>query len=397
MAGAAIRPFSGLIEELLGYENVALVEDSIYITTKEKKSEDCFYFHGELFHLCYCGKLSLFNRDFLADNERYMNEGLEGNFCQDMEIPKKEEIWDFRDVFYRVLKHCGFNTRGVKAIDEGKGNDDAETVKGYHKSLEKKLDESISRHLAGDGLLFAAGSAFKLKKASAGQILGHGKHINAGGNYYSIGDSISKMNLLSGLDRSHNGIIEGYVQFKKGLYGKLKEKGAGSSDDHPGFSFDELGIPIGCEFIEGSFFIYKKVEPFCLYEESNGRYYGFDEARAGVELKKEDGLYKLGDPLVINEYSHPSLAKINKPMQKICAGAGKDFLTELKAQLKQDQSQLVQQVSKILDYSVAMLESGYVGAGYGSAYHKLDSEFKQFQSNITEEPFRVTNKVMHNG
>jgi hypothetical protein len=62
-------------------------------------------------------------------------------------------------------------------------------------------------------------------------------------------------------------------------------------------------------------FIIKEIKPYILFD--NGTRYTFDSAKIGIEMIINKDKTETNNPVIINEYTHPTLMYENIPFQKI--------------------------------------------------------------------------------
>ena len=151
--------------------------------------------------------------------------------------------------------------------------------------------------------------------------------------------------------------------------------------DHSGY---DKKSNIGYLTDSSGFYVYAIVNPYILYERLNDKYYQFPETRIGLRLSKQKNKIIWGNPVVIDNYSHPALPDENKPFQDICSG-----LFNFNA-IREKYKDPVLQVRAALVKTEEILTMGYF-SNVGS-WHKLKDEiFRSYETrNITG--CRVTNK-----
>jgi len=132
---------------------------------------------------------------------------------------------------------------------------------------------------------------------------------------------------------------------------------------------------MGFEIINNDFFAITIVEPYILYERSNGKYYLFDTAKIGSKMTKIGNSIELSPLIVINSYSHPYLSQKDTPFQRICTGSF-DYATIR-------HGGIYEQIHNILRFGRKLLTRGYRFTGSGERpYRTLDS----FPEKETKKP-----------
>lgn len=106
------------------------------------------------------------------------------------------------------------------------------------------------------------------------------------------------------------------------------------------------------------FLVYAQVPPYCLFESTNGKYYAFKGTRVGVNVLKSAS-WQVGNPVVVDKYTHPFLPHADEAMQEICLGPYLSQLQRMKGALASDQSLLPSHLTQVLEYSKNLLMKGY--------------------------------------
>ncbi|MEM4244823.1 MAG: hypothetical protein QW404_00030 [Candidatus Nanoarchaeia archaeon] len=139
---------------------------------------------------------------------------------------------------------------------------------------------------------------------------------------------------------------------------------------------------IGFEDTEKGFFLYTLVKPYALYERTNSKYYGFGEAKIGIQIRIVDNEIVWHDAVVMNKYIHPALPDDDE-YQKICTG---NFSFET---IRQKYKGKAEQIRIALEEARRMIERGYFSRD-GSWNTLQDPKYKQLElKNIMG--WRVTN------
>ncbi len=139
---------------------------------------------------------------------------------------------------------------------------------------------------------------------------------------------------------------------------------------------------IGFEKTAKGFFVYTLVEPYALYETRNKKYYGFGEAKVGIQLWPTYDEITWHDAVVMNKYIHPALAREDE-YQKICTGNFSYSTIRNKYESKADQIKVALQKAR------GILERGYFSRS--GAWNSLtEAKYKERE---LKEPrgWRVTN------
>lgn len=79
-------------------------------------------------------------------------------------------------------------------------------------------------------------------------------------------------------------------------------------------------IKIGYKTINSNLLAYTRVKPYILYEFSNWRYYRMPGCDIGFYPYFKNEKIKIGDIMVLDNYTHPALMEDGKSMQKLCVG-----------------------------------------------------------------------------
>jgi len=128
---------------------------------------------------------------------------------------------------------------------------------------------------------------------------------------------------------------------------------------------------IGYDIIEGCFYAKTIVKPYVLYEMINRKHYLFKQATVCSELFKDKQGIAFSPLRVMEKYSHPSLAGLGKPMQKICVG---DFSYDSIRNI----GCLEEQIESLLRKGANLLTRGY--RSRGKPYHFLtENHFQKME------------------
>ncbi|MFH1850218.1 MAG: hypothetical protein ABH879_08640 [archaeon] len=168
---------------------------------------------------------------------------------------------------------------------------------------------------------------------------------------------------LEGLSERYSARLEDHIIKAAGDCRQNIRIGSGvSAAASQGFYYDPEK-KVGCE-VKNGFFLYTIVDPYILYEPANGRYYGFPEAKIGIELCTREGIILWKDPVVINPYSHPSLHLRNGAYQRICNGSFSY------TDLKKNYPDIITQLCRLISKSRDLMTRGYYGES--GAWHSLE-------------------------
>lgn len=184
----------------------------------------------------------------------------------------------------------------------------------------------------------------------------HGMNARIGDKRYNLG--LARVATIEELEKSYQNAVKKHNLDKPCLYARkmaLEALAAGEYYDSE--------RKIGFRIINNEFYAITKVNPYILYEQRNNSFYQFPEAVVGSRLFFNRKGIDFGKLHVLNAYTHPSLAAVNKPMQAVCTGS-----YDYDAIKKRHSGDYAAQVEELMEKARTVLAEEYRSKGRPYAY-----------------------------
>ncbi len=183
-----------------------------------------------------------------------------------------------------------------------------------------------------------------------------GLNAKIGGRRYNLG--LTPIATIAELENAYYNALQRLGAGRPDIYAKKAALEALAAGD-----YYDLERQVGFRIINNEFYAVTEVMPYILYEQRNSSYYQFKAAIVGSRLFFNKKGVDFGKLHVINAYTHPSLASVNKPMQAICTGN-----YDYDAIKRRHSGDYAAQIEELMEKAGAVLTEEYRSRGKPYAY-----------------------------